>query len=92
MQTTTNYKLKKPDLTDVVDIQNFNDNADIIDSELSKRALKTDIKVTSVAGKTGTVTLSKSDVGLGNSLSIISALSLKFCISTTSVKSGFFNL
>ena len=66
MQTTSNYGLKKPDLTDVVDIQNFNDNADIIDSELSKRALKTDIKVTSVAGKTGAVTLSKSDVGLNN--------------------------
>lgn len=66
MQTTSNYGLKKPDLTDVVDIQNFNDNADIIDSELSKRALKTDITVTSVAGRTGAVTLSKSDVGLGN--------------------------
>ena len=33
MQTTANYGLKKPEGTDVVDIQNFNDNADIIDAE-----------------------------------------------------------
>lgn len=31
MQTTSNYGLKKPEGTDVVDIQNFNDNADVID-------------------------------------------------------------
>ncbi|RMD04897.1 hypothetical protein D9O40_00660 [Clostridium autoethanogenum] len=43
MQTTANYALKKPDGTDVVDIQNFNDNADIIDSELKKRALQADL-------------------------------------------------
>lgn len=38
MQTTTNYKLKKPEGTDVVDIQNFNDNSDIIDHELKAHA------------------------------------------------------
>lgn len=36
MQTTANYGLKKPEGTDVVDIQNFNDNADTIDAELKK--------------------------------------------------------
>lgn len=36
MLTTTNYGLKKPEGTDVVDIQNFNDNADIIDQALKK--------------------------------------------------------
>lgn len=34
MLTTSNYGLKKPEGTDVVDIQNFNDNADIIDVKL----------------------------------------------------------
>ncbi|MCI1800226.1 MAG: hypothetical protein LKI56_09030, partial [Clostridium sp.] len=43
MKTTANYGLKKPEGTDVVDIQNFNDNADIIDAELKTRALVTDI-------------------------------------------------
>ena len=43
MQTTANYGLKKPEGSDVVDIQNFNDNADTIDAELKKRALTVDI-------------------------------------------------
>ena len=42
MKTTANYALKEPEGTDVVDIQNFNDNADIIDTELKKRVLQTD--------------------------------------------------
>lgn len=69
MQTTTNYGLKKPDGIDVVDIENFNYNSDIIDTELAKRALKTEIPtvpVKSVNGRIGAVTISKSDVGLGN--------------------------
>jgi hypothetical protein len=36
MKTTANYGLKKPEGTDVVDIQNFNDNADTIDTQLKK--------------------------------------------------------
>lgn len=36
MQTTANYGLKKPDGTDVVDIQDFNDNADVIDLALKQ--------------------------------------------------------
>lgn len=32
MQLTTNYKLKKPDESDVVNVQDFNDNADILDN------------------------------------------------------------
>lgn len=35
MQLTTNYKLKKPDGTDVVNVQDFNDNADILDNALA---------------------------------------------------------
>lgn len=34
MLTTANYGLKKPEGTDVVDIQDFNDNADIIDTQI----------------------------------------------------------
>jgi len=43
MQTTGNYGLKKPDGTDTVDISVLNGNMDIIDAELKKRALVSDI-------------------------------------------------
>lgn len=43
MQTTANYSLKKPDGTDVVNVQDFNDNADTIDTELKKRVLSNGI-------------------------------------------------
>lgn len=36
MQYTTNYSLKKPDFTDIVDINDFNSNVDKIDEELKK--------------------------------------------------------
>ena len=38
MLTTGNYKLKKPSGTDEVKIEDLNENADIIDAELAKRA------------------------------------------------------
>ena len=38
MQLTPNYNLKKPEGTDPVDIQDFNDNADLIDAVLKKKA------------------------------------------------------
>lgn len=38
MQLTPNYKLKKPEGADPVDIQDFNDNADLIDAALKKKA------------------------------------------------------
>ena len=44
MQTTANYGLKKPDGTDVVNVQDFNDNAEVIDTALQN-------KVDKVAGK-----------------------------------------
>ena len=37
MQETTNYKLKKPEGTDPVNVADFNENVDVIDLELSKR-------------------------------------------------------
>lgn len=50
MRETLNFKLKKPDLTDPVDISVLNDNLDIIDEELnkSKSAAKYIIDATSV--------------------------------------------
>lgn len=36
MQTTAVYKLKKPEGTDVVNVDDFNGNADILDRELKK--------------------------------------------------------
>lgn len=38
MQLTPNYNLKKPEGTDPVDIQDINDNADLIDAALKKKA------------------------------------------------------
>ena len=38
MQSTTNYGLKKPELTDNVKISDFNENADIVDTQLKARA------------------------------------------------------
>ena len=35
MQLTPNYKLKKPEGTDPVDIQDLNDNADLIDAAMN---------------------------------------------------------
>lgn len=37
MLLTSNFGLKKPEETDPVDVRDFNDNAEIIDSELKKR-------------------------------------------------------
>lgn len=36
MDTTTNYGLKKPAYEDGADVKTFNDNADIVDTELKK--------------------------------------------------------
>lgn len=38
MKETINYKLKKPDLTDYVNIGDLNENADIVDAELKKQS------------------------------------------------------
>lgn len=46
MKTTENLKLKKPELTDFYDVENFNENADIIDEEINK------LKTTSVSHST----------------------------------------
>lgn len=48
MQLTSNYNLKKPDGTDVVNITDFNENTDIIDTQLKKL---NDGKVEKVTGK-----------------------------------------
>lgn len=38
MQNTINYGLKKPESTDYIDINDFNENADIIDTQLKENA------------------------------------------------------
>ncbi|WP_168120956.1 hypothetical protein [Paenibacillus sp. HB172176] len=87
MELTPNLNLKKPGNEDNVNIDDFNDNADVLDTEVAKLASATEAgrmsaadkvklngiatgaqvnTVTSVAGKTGAVTLAKADVGLNN--------------------------
>lgn len=41
MQLTPNFRLRKPDGTDPVDVQDFNDNADVIDTNLAGKLDKT---------------------------------------------------
>jgi len=58
VQYTSNFNLKKPDGTDVVNVQDFNDNADILDTEL-KKVKDTEIKYGTASGtNTYTVTIS----------------------------------
>lgn len=65
MKTTVNYGLKKPDGTDVVNIDDFNYNSDIIDQKLKEvdtKASNIAVPVTSINGKTGAVILSAGDI------------------------------
>ncbi|MCB2310640.1 hypothetical protein LGL55_05825 [Clostridium tagluense] len=52
MKTTANYGLKKPEGTDVVNIEDLNYNADVVDSELAKRALKAEVTAAQTAAQT----------------------------------------
>ena len=52
MQLTPNYKLKKPEGTDPVDIQDFNDNADLIDAALKKKAESSGVDISGMTVKT----------------------------------------
>ncbi|AQR93522.1 hypothetical protein [Clostridium saccharoperbutylacetonicum] len=54
MQLTNNYQLKKPDGTDVVNIDDFNSNADIIDNALKAHDTQLSDFVYQTAGGTGT--------------------------------------
>ena len=51
MEKTTNYQLNKPAASDYISPNPFNDNADIIDAELAKRALAANL--TAHAGNAG---------------------------------------
>lgn len=66
MKYTGNYNLKKPEGSDVVNIDDLNDNADIIDQKLKEiedSVENIEVPVTSVNGKTGDVELTAEDVG-----------------------------
>ena len=56
LSKTTNLKLNKPSYDNVADIEALNENADILDTEISKIKGK---YVSSVNGKTGDVTIEK---------------------------------
>lgn len=73
MKTTINYGLKKPDGTDVVNIDDLNYNADILDTKLKEVDNKVNnikVPVTSVNGKTGAVLLSTNDIKANDSKTI----------------------
>ncbi|GAA0735893.1 gp53-like domain-containing protein [Clostridium oceanicum] len=65
MKTTSNYGLKKPDGNDVVNIEDFNYNADIVDrkiKDVETKANSIKVPVTSVNNKTGNVVLAAEDI------------------------------
>ena len=41
MQLTPNFRLRKPDGTDPVDVKDLNDNMDVLDTEVAKKMDKT---------------------------------------------------
>ena len=96
MQTTDNLNLKKPDYTDVIDIQDLNDNADILDgvyAETTERLENLPIK--SLEGQTVNADSSTS-VTAGTAATIIGDLSRRtFTISgsadTGNVASGIYS-
>jgi len=66
MKYTPNYGLKKPEQDDFYNVEDFNENADIIDEKLKEieDGIKNiDAPVTSVNEKTGDVVLTAEDVG-----------------------------
>lgn len=78
MKYTGNYNLKKPEGNDAVNIEDFNDNADIIDAELKKidnKAESIEVPVTKVNDKVGDVVLKASDIKLENGTTIENKLS-----------------
>ncbi|MBU5486458.1 hypothetical protein KQI86_19335 [Clostridium sp. MSJ-11] len=93
MKTTANYGLKKPDGTDVVNIDDLNYNADVIDTkikEIDTKASNIKVPVTSVNGKTGAVSLSAADVGAvptGRKVNS-KALSADITLSATDIKTS----
>jgi len=63
---TANYRLKKPLANEYYNIEDFNENADIIDQKLKEiddKLQTIKVPVTSVNGKTGDVELKAEDIG-----------------------------
>lgn len=52
MENTPNYNLKKPKPTDKINIQDINENMDIIDAEINKKAEQIDIDSLAGVGRT----------------------------------------
>ena len=66
MKYTPNYGLKKPEQDDFYNVEDFNENANIIDEKLKEiedEIENIDAPVTSVNEKTGDVVLTADDVG-----------------------------
>lgn len=74
---TENYNLKKPDRTDFYSVQDFNDNADIIDTALNNKLNKDFSNISSGAG--GAVPIANGGTGAttaANALSNLGAVPL----------------
>ena len=51
MQTTQNYSLKKPEESDVVSIDDINDNMDVIDGAMKKIVNRRVLKLTAAGSR-----------------------------------------
>lgn len=84
MQTTSNYSLKKPEGTDVVKIDDFNNNADIIDQQLNLlNTNKASLASPSLTGSptTPTPTVGDNSTKIANTAFVTTAVSNKTSIS-----------
>ena len=66
MKATTNYGLKKPELNDMYNVDDFNYNVDIIDTELKATSTKTDNALAHLSDTSNPHNVTKEQVGLGN--------------------------
>ena len=93
MQETTNYNLKKPEGTDPVNVADFNENADVIDLELSKRVESAggDISDTKI-GTADTATQEFPVPAPGDTTRGFLGKMRKFCSDFNSFKTGIITL
>lgn len=66
MQTTTNYNLKKPDVSENYNVEEFNENFEIIDSELKSVAEKAESSAEHPNDTENPHEVTAEQVGLGN--------------------------
>lgn len=88
MQTTTNYGLKMPEGTDIVNIQDFNDNANIVDTKLKElNTSLSDLTYQTAGGTATAITLTMQTLVDGYSKTFIASTNNNSAATTINGKS-----